>query len=67
MTITSFWNSCTIPQKVKDGVIKLVPKKPVKLWLSDWRPLTMFNTLYKLLAKILANQLKNILSQLVSE
>lgn len=55
-----------LPHKVKDGVVKLIPKKPDKQRLQDWRPLTMLNTLYKLLTKLLANRLKVVLPQLIS-
>lgn len=65
--VASFWNFGTIPQNVKDGVIKHFPKKPDKQKLFDWQPLTMVNILYNLLAQILANRLKKILSQLVSK
>lgn len=64
--VLSFWSTCSLPDKVKEGVIKPVPKKPNKQWLANWRPLTMLTTLYKLLAKLAANRLKPLLPQLIS-
>lgn len=64
--IHDFWQSSSLPDKVKEGIIQLVPKNPDKQRLADWRPLTMLNTLYKILTQLLANRLKLLLSTLIS-
>lgn len=63
--IEEFWILGCLPAEVKEGLIKLFPKKADKRALKDWRPL-MINTTYKIIAKILALRLKKILPRLIN-
>lgn len=64
--ICEFWLSGVLPEMIKEGLIRLIPKKADKKLLKNWRPLTMLNTTYKILAKLLANRLKKVLPTLIS-
>jgi hypothetical protein len=65
MTI-KFWQTGELVTKVKEGLIKLIPKKADKRRLKDWRPLTMLTTAYKIIAKLLALRLRLVIPSLVS-
>ena len=50
------------------GILTLIPKKDKnRLFLKNWRPLTLLNTDYKILAKALANRLIKHLPLLVND
>ena len=50
------------------GILTLIPKKDKdRLFLKNWRPLTLLNTDYKILAKALANRLIKFLPFIVED
>lgn len=50
------------------GILTLIPKKDKdRLYLKNWRPLTLLNTDYKILAKALANRLTKHLPFLIED
>ena len=52
----------------KTGVITLIPKQDKdKLYLKNWRPITLLNSIYKLASACIANRIKNVLSNLISK
>jgi hypothetical protein len=61
-----FWRTGELVPKMKEGLIKLIPKKADKRRLKDWRPLTMLNVAYKVIAKLLALRLRLILPLIVA-
>lgn len=65
--VEEFWMSHSLPDRIKERLIKLIPKKMDKKLLKDWRPLTILNTTYKILAKLLAIRLKRVLPSLISK
>ena len=56
----------TIEQK--RGILTLIPKKDKnRLFLKNWRPITLLNTDYKIIAKILATRLQKVLPYVIDE
>jgi len=52
----------------KQGIITTIPKegKP-KLYLKNWRPITLLNTAYKIASAAIAERLKTVLPQIIHE
>lgn len=44
----------------------LIPKKEGTKMIKDYRPISLYNVIYKILAKVMANRLKKILPSIVS-
>ncbi len=51
----------------RKGVITLLYKKGPKELLSNWRPITLLNSDYKIISKVLANRLRSVLPQIIKE
>ena len=48
------------------GIISIIPKGDKdKRYLTNWRPLTLLNTLYKLVSGCIADRIKPVLNQLI--
>ena len=60
-------NTGSIPPSINCTFITLIPnvKSPVRV--SDYRPISLCNILYKLISKVLANRLKNFLPSIISK
>ncbi|XP_042959546.1 uncharacterized protein LOC122294694 [Carya illinoinensis] len=52
--------------KVNDTLIYLIPKVKCLKRVTEYRPISLCNVLYKIVSKTLANRLKTILSKLIS-
>ena len=52
----------------KRGIITLIPKKDKnRLFLKNWRPITLLNVDYKILTKVLGNRLLEVLPHLIHD
>ena len=50
------------------GVITLIPKKNKnRLFLKNWRPISLLNIDYKILAKLFAHRMKKVIDKLIHE
>ena len=65
--VFSCLNSSSIPASLSHTHINLIPKLKNSERVSDFRPISLCNILYKLISKVLANHLKNRLPYVVSE
>ena len=64
--VHSFFNSGRMLSEVNHTFNTLVPKSTNASHLSDFRPISCNNTLYKLISKILANRLQKFIGELIS-
>ena len=60
-------NSGIIPTQLNHTFITLIPKVHSPRKVSEFRPISLCNVLYKLIAKVLANCLKPLLPKVISE
>ena len=65
--VLSALNTGTIPKAINHTFLTLIPKIQSPRKVTDFRPISLSNVLYKLIAKMLANRLKPRLPQLISE
>ena len=55
-----------LPLTVRLGIIALIPKGDKdRRYISNWRPLTLLDTLYKLLSSTLASRFKTTLDRIL--
>lgn len=56
-----------MPSGLNDTYICLIPKVNCPQKITDFRPISLCNVIYKLVSKVLANKLKRILSEVISD
>jgi hypothetical protein len=64
--ILSILNFGDIPTELNMTHIALVLKKNNPINVTEFRPISLCNVLYKIVSKVLANRLKKILSYIIS-
>jgi hypothetical protein len=61
------FEQCELSVEQKRGIITLIPKKNNnRLFLKNWRPISLLNTDYKIIAKVLATRLQEVLPSIVN-
>ena len=66
-SILSFLNTATLPEPLNHTFLTLIPKIKNPISMSDYRPISLCNVLYKIFSKVLANRLKRILPSIITE
>ena len=66
-TILSYLNSATLPHPLNHTFITLIPKIKNLTSVSDYRPISLCNVLYKIFSKVLTNRLKKFLPSIILE
>jgi hypothetical protein len=59
-------NSSTIPEGWNDTTVVLIPKVDDPELVTQFRPISLCNVIYKIISKILAGRLKEILPEIIS-
>ncbi|CAL8105061.1 unnamed protein product [Prunus armeniaca] len=65
MVLKAF-HECTIPEKLNMTLITLVPKVESPLSMVQFRPISLYSTLYKVISKVIVARLRTILPNLIS-
>jgi hypothetical protein len=64
--VLDFLNNGFLDNALNETHIALVPKKKNPSCITDYRPISLCNVLYKLIAKVVANWLKKVLGTIIS-
>ena len=65
--VLSCLNSGNLLKSIDHTFITLIPKVNNPETVAQFRPISLFNVIYKILSKVIANRLKPILKSIISE
>ena len=65
--VLSCLNSCSILKSINHTFITLIPKVNNLEKVSNFRPISFCNVIYKIISKLIANLLKPVLNSIISE
>jgi hypothetical protein len=60
-------NLCIFYSSINYTYLALIPKNANAYSVGDYRPISLYNALYKIIAKVLANHLKQVLPMVISQ
>ena len=66
IAVLDFLNSSCMTPRINHTNIVLIPKVKNPIKISDFRPISLRNVIYKIISKVLANRLKRILPYIIS-
>jgi hypothetical protein len=66
MAVLDFLNGEWLPSIINETYIALIPNVANAPTVSDYRPISLCNILYKIIAKAIANRLKKVLPSIIS-
>jgi hypothetical protein len=64
--VLDFLNNDRFDNALNETYIVLIPKKKNPTCITEYRPISLCNVIYKLIAKVLANKLKQVLVHIIS-
>ncbi|XP_013633247.1 PREDICTED: uncharacterized protein LOC106338931 [Brassica oleracea var. oleracea] len=64
-SICHFFNTSFLPASTNATILSLVPKFPGESLITEYRPISCLNTLYKVISRLLVKRLKPILTPLI--
>jgi len=64
-SITHFFHSAFLPSSTNSTILTLVPKFPGASKLTEFRPISCLNTIYKVISRLMVKRLKPILPSLI--
>lgn len=56
-------NNCKIPKEINGSNITLIPKVKFPEPITNFRPISLCNVVYKIVSKVLANRLPSVISE----
>ena len=65
-TVLDFLNSRNMVPDINHTNIVLIPKEKNPKKMSDFRPISLCNVIYKIISKVLENRLKQVLPHVIS-
>jgi hypothetical protein len=65
--VKGFFETGIILEGLNDTTIMLIPKGTNPKTLTDYRPISLCNVLYKIISKCLVNRLRPLLDNIISE
>ena len=65
--VLSSINSGTLPPSINHTFVALIPKVKNLEQVTEYRPISLCNVIYKLISKVLANRLKEVLPTVIAE
>ncbi|XP_074324121.1 uncharacterized protein LOC141661039 [Apium graveolens] len=65
--VRNFFLTCSFDEHLTDTNIVLIPKKKSPGYMTDLRPISLCNVVYKIVSKVLANRLKGVMDKAISE
>lgn len=66
-TCLDFIQNCAFPTSLNDTSVVLIPKNANPEYVTDLRPISLCNVIYKIVAKMLTNRLRGVLGSVISE
>lgn len=65
--VHSFFHSGFLLKSINETLINLIPKTDAPCTMTDFRPISLCNVLYKIISKVLTNRFKTVLNSCISE
>lgn len=65
--VKKFFRTGHIDTQLQGTNIVLIPKKKNAKFMTDLRPISLCNAIYKIISKVLANRMKGIIDHIISD